>query len=115
AAPPTRATGRTGAPPGADPLGGWGRLHIPAAARALRSGPIPPADVDEPNDDVLIGTALHGRVAHVTATIDYWDDPNDVYRVKLNRGQKISVVALSPASSDISLALWKPALRSLAG
>lgn len=115
ASPTTKATGCGDCLPGRDPLSGWGRLDIASAIHALRAGRVPPPDVDEPNDDVLIGTALHRRVAHVTATIDYWDDPDDVYRVKLNRGQKISVVARSGVNADISLALWKPALQSLAG
>jgi subtilisin family serine protease len=101
--------------PGRDSLSGWGKLDITAAIRALRSGRVPPPDFGEPNDDVLLGTGLHGRVTRLAATIDYWDDRNDVYRVKLNRGQKISVAARSGPNADISLALWKPALQSLAG
>ncbi len=101
--------------PGRDPLTGWGRLDITAAIRALRNGRVPAPDTGEPDDDVLLGQPINGRVARVQATIDYWDDHSDIYRVKLSRGQRISVVARSGPSADISLALWKPALGSLAG
>jgi hypothetical protein len=110
----TAANGCGDCLPGRDALSGWGRLDIAAAVRALRNGRVPPADLGEPNDDVLLGTALRRRVTRLQATIDYWDDRNDVYRVKLNRGQRISVVARAGPAADVSLVLWKPALRSLA-
>src|SRR5205823_13755206 len=77
-------------------------------------GPLPAPDRFEPNDDagreaqVVYGRALRGR-----ATLDTWDDPNDVYRIKLRRGQGVSVVERS-GSLDTSIVLWKPALKSLA-
>ena len=42
-----------------------------------------------------------------------WDDPNDVYRIRLTRGQGLSVVERS-GPLDTSIVLWKPALQSLA-
>jgi hypothetical protein len=101
--------------PGRDSLSGWGKLEVASAVRAVRAGRVPDRDSSEPNDDVALGTAVSGRIALVEATIDRWDDRNDVYRFKLNRGQRVSVVASSGPEADISLALWRPALVSLAG
>ncbi len=91
-----------------DSLTGWGRLDVAAALRAL-SGPIPPADRYESNDQA--GTeafALYGRSIDVRATLDYWDDNIDVYRVRLRKGQTISVSLQGPPGTDTSLALWRP-------
>ncbi len=114
AAPATPADGCGECLPGRDSLSGWGRLDIAAAVHALRNGRPVARDGFEPNDDVRPATPVRGRSTAFRATIDYWDDPNDVYRIKLVRGQRISVVADSGLDTDISLALWKPRLRSLA-
>src|SRR5436190_1785597 len=79
-------------PPGRNEMTGWGKLNIAAAVRALRAADVPVADRFEPNDDVMIGKAVRGRNAHFRATVDYWDDSNDVYRIKLRRGQRVKVV-----------------------
>ncbi len=113
ATPATPVNGCDECEPGRDSLSGWGRLNIAAAVRALRNGRTPAPDSSEPNDDVPIGTSVRGT-APFDATIDYWDDPNDVYRIKLVRGQRISAVARSGFEADLSLALWKPGLSSLA-
>jgi subtilisin family serine protease len=114
AGPTTPSSGCAECLPGRDSLSGWGRLDITAAVHALRNGHLAAEDSYEPDDDVRTGTPVRGRSATFQATIDYWDDPNDVYRVKLVRGQRISVTADSGLDADISLALWKPRLRSLA-
>jgi len=49
----------------------------------------------------------------VSATLDWWDDPNDVYRIHLVRGQRLSVFVASP-KVDPSIVLWKPGLHALA-
>ena len=46
------STGCTGCPPLRDALSGWGRLDVTAALTALTSGPLPPVDRHETNDDV---------------------------------------------------------------
>jgi subtilisin family serine protease len=97
-----------------DALSGWGKLDISAAVKALRAGQVPVPDRFEPNEDISIGTRLHSRYAHFRATIDWWDDPVDVYRVKLRPGQTLWVSATSHRADDISLALWKPELKTLA-
>ena len=62
----------------------------------------------------MTGKAIRGRKTRFRATIDYWDDSNDVYRIKLKRGQRVRVVARPSSSLAVSLVLWKPGLSSLA-
>ncbi len=111
--PATAATGCTQCLPGRDDATGWGKLDIAAAVRVLRTGQLPVRDRLEPNDDIRLGKKLRKRSVRVRATVDYWDDPNDVYRIKLRRGQRVRIVARAGIDVDISLALWKPGLRSL--
>ena len=98
---------------GRDELTGNGRLDVAAAVHSLR-GQIPPADRFEPNDDtgrsaqIVFGGSLVAR-----PTLDTWDDPNDVYSIKLRRGQGISVLVRS-GKLDTSIVLWKPGLHGLA-
>jgi hypothetical protein len=113
--PATLANGCTECLPGRDAATGWGRLDFAAAVRDLRSGPLPVRDRLEPNDDIPIAKRLHKRVARLRATVDYWDDPSDVYRIRLRRGQRVRVVARTGLDVDISLALWKPGRRTLVG
>jgi hypothetical protein len=112
--PTTPANGCGECLPGRDALSGWGRLDIAAAVHALRSARLPVRDRFEPDDDVSLGTAIRKSAIRVRATVDYWDDRNDVYRIKLKRGQKVRVVARAH-DVDVSLVLWKPELHSLAG
>jgi hypothetical protein len=106
----TPGTGCSACTAGRDALTGFGRLNIAAALNALQDLP-PLADRFEPNDDVRIGAAVRTRA--FSATLDAWDDPNDVYRIHLAKGQRISV-SLRSNVVDTSLVLWKPRLRSLA-
>ena len=102
------ATGCTRCELGRDRYSGWGRLDIAAALKSL-SGPIPPRDRYEGNDQA--GThafTLYGRSIGIRATLDYWDDNIDVYRVRLKRGQTVSVSLRGPAGTDSNLVLWKP-------
>jgi len=98
---------------GRDSLTGWGRLNIAAAVRAVRLGEEPVADRLEPDDDIALGSPVHGRRDRIHATIDYWDDSVDVYRIWLRRGQRLSVVSHTGHDLDVSLVLWKPALTTL--
>jgi subtilisin family serine protease len=108
----TMADGCGGCSPNRDPLTGNGRLDVAAAIQSLR-GTLPRADRFEPNDDtgreaqVVYGGSLIAR-----PTLDTWDDPNDVYSIKLRRGQGISVVVRS-GKLDTSIVLWKPGLQAL--
>jgi subtilisin family serine protease len=98
--------------PGPDALTGFGRLDVGAALDSLQ-GPPPPADRFEPNDDVSSQAAIVWSPLVATATLDWWDDPNDVYRIHLNRGQRLSVYVRASAKIDPSIVLWKPGLRDL--
>jgi hypothetical protein len=100
-------------PPGRNAMTGWGKLNIAAAVRALRAEQAPTPDRFEPNDDVVIGKAVRGRKVRFRATADYWDDPNDVYRIKLSRGQRVTVTARPSSNLALSVVLWKPALEEL--
>ena len=97
---------------GRDALTGFGRLDVAAAIRAL-NGPLPAADRLEPNDDAGSEAAhVFRRTFRVRATLDPWDDPTDVYGVRLRRNREVSVLARA-RDTDVSLALWKPALHTL--
>jgi serine protease len=99
---------------GRDGLTGFGRLDLTAALTALR-GSIPAPDRLEPNDDARRWAAtVYGNLT-TSATLDSWDDPNDVYRFYLERGQRVTALVRAGSKIDPSLFLWKPGLRSLAG
>ena len=109
----TPADGCSGCSVGRDSLTGNGRLDVTAAIHALR-GPLPPPDRFEPNDDTGIeAQPVYSGKLRAKATLDSWDDPNDVYAIKLNRGQRLGVGVRS-GDLDTSIVLWKPALQSLA-
>ena len=99
--------------PGPDALSGFGRLDVSAALDALQ-GPPPTPDRFEPNDDAGSQAAIVYHSLTATATLDWWDDPNDVYRVHLLKGQRLSVVVHAGPKIDPSIFLWKPGLQSLA-
>jgi subtilase family protein len=107
--------------PGFDPYSGFGRLDI---AAMLATGP-PPKDPQEPNEDVSYvkpGGILHHaaspltfaghRNGKITARLDRGDDPRDVYRFWVPRGEEASV-ALQPTDGDANLALWGPRTGSV--
>ena len=92
-----------------DPYSGWGRLDIAQAIEAL-AGPLPTPDKYETNDDA--GTqayTLWGKTYTLTATVDYYDDQVDVYRVALASGQRITAKLTGGWSgANVNLVLWKP-------
>jgi hypothetical protein len=100
---PTCADGR-------DALSGWGTLDVASALARLTSGlPLPRPDRYEPNDDA-------GPWAHtlpplprtLDASLDYWDDNLDVYRVRLARGQRVFARLTPGSKAKVVLALWRP-------
>jgi hypothetical protein len=99
--------------PGRDALTGWGRLDVTAALGALAL-PLPVPDSREPNDDAG-GRAftLWGTKRVVTATLDFWDDQNDVYRVFLRRGQRLFASLAGAAGTDPAMALWRPGTQEI--
>jgi subtilisin family serine protease len=84
------ASGCDACPVGRDKYSGWGRLDVQNAVDFLNSGsPLPPADRLEPNDKLSQAPPLWGRTSSVAATLDYWDDQLDIYKVRLARGQRM--------------------------
>jgi len=99
--------------PGRDKESGNGQLDI-ATALATLAGPLPPADAFEPNDDA--GTrayTLWGPAREVEATVDFFEDPTDVYRIRLRRGERVAVRLRGPVGTDANLILWRPGAKSV--
>ena len=97
-----------------DEFTGWGVLDITAAVRSLAL-PSPTADQFEPNDGAAArAPRLWGRrQRRISATLDFWNDQVDVYRVKLRRGQRVTAVLRGPREVETSLLLWKPGTKRL--
>ena len=95
-----------------DPLSGWGRLDIAKAIASL-GGPLPPADKYETNDDA--GTqarTMWGKQVTINATIDYYDDQIDVYRIALSGGERVAATLTGGwPGANVNLVLWKPSTR----
>ncbi len=109
------ATGCKPCPLQRDNYSGWGRLNIAKSLAAL-GGPIPLADSFESNDDA--GTqATPMRQTHVDffATLDFWDDNVDVYKVYLRAKQQIVVTLDGPRGVNTDLLLWKPGTQRVQG
>jgi len=47
----------------------------------------------------------------VKATIDFWDDQIDVYRLYLKKDQKVKLLLNGPEASTSNLLLWKPGTK----
>ena len=92
-----------------DPLSGWGRLDIAKAVAAL-AGPLPSPDRYETNDDA--GTqayTLWGKQRKVTATVDYYDDRVDVYRIALSGRERLTAKLVGGwPGANVTLVLWRP-------
>jgi subtilisin family serine protease len=109
------ATGCAECPNGRDTYTGWGTLDVLSALTALTgNASLPAPDRLEPNDDA-------GPWAHavpplprtVSASLDYWDDNIDVYRVHLSKGASL-FARLTPAGrANIRLELWPPGTQTV--
>ena len=110
----TPELGCAGCLEGRDEHAGWGRIDVAAALAAL-SGPLPLRDRFESNDDVgRRAQPLTGRSRVCNATVDFWDDQDDVYAIELKARQRVYVgLTGDDPSADLSLALWLPKTRSL--
>jgi subtilisin family serine protease len=96
-----------------DALSGWGRLDVMAALGALE-GPLPEADRYEANDSAGDGAyVLWGSSRRVQATLDFFDDPSDVYAVKLRVGQRLVARLGSTTRTNANLVLWRPGSEQL--
>ena len=99
--------------PGRDDHTGWGVLDVSAAIDTVSTGIRLGPDQREPNDEA--GTraqTVYGRRQKIEATLDYWNDQTDVYRIRIRRGQRL-LARLSgmPRGAETSLALWRPGTR----
>jgi subtilisin family serine protease len=105
---------------GRDALTGWGQLDVAAAIAALYE-PAPLRDRYEANDDAglrayRLSWPSSGPDRRVFATVDYWDDQDDVYAFRLRKGQPVYVgLTGSDQSVDLSLALWRPGTPTIEG
>jgi Subtilase family len=111
----TAATGCRRCPAGRDSMTGWGRLDIAAAVNW--KGPLPAPDRYEANDDAGTRAARIPRRPSVkrTASIDFWDDQNDVYAVRLRKGERVRIALHGEKTTDVNLVLWMPGTRRLDG
>jgi hypothetical protein len=90
-------------------------LNIAKALAALQ-GPLPSLDRFESNDDAgAQATPLPLPRGDFTATLDYWDDPVDVYKTHLRKGQRVSITLDGPKGSNANLVLWKPGTQRVEG
>jgi subtilisin family serine protease len=108
------ATGCPACLPGRDEHSGWGRLDVAAAIAALAE-PLPPGDRYEANDDAgPRAYKVSGSNRRINAEVDFWDDQDDVYAIRLKKGQRAYVgLTGSDVTVDLSLALWLPKTRSI--
>ena len=101
---------------GRDPLSGWGRLDVARAIAALLQ-PLPAPDADETNDDAgSQAFQLWGKTIPVTATLDYYDDPVDVYKVAIGPGEQLKAKLTADwPGANVNLTLWRPATTTVFG
>ena len=94
-----------------DTYSGWGRLDVAKAIGAL-DGVLPTPDRLEPNDDAGASAArLSAGVTSVKATLDFWDDQIDVYRLYLRKGMRLKLALNGPEGTNSNLLLWKPGTK----
>ena len=102
-------TGCGECPAGRDLYTGWGTLDVQKALMLL-GGPLPAPDRYEPNDDAgPWAHALPPLPRTINASLDFWDDNTDVYRVSVKRGAKLFARLSTP--SPVQLALWAPGTK----
>ena len=97
---------------GRDRFTGAGRLDQVAALTLLAAGE-PPRDRYEPNDGGGASAyPLFGSRRQVDATLDYWNDRDDVYRIHLRAGERlVATSATTPIRP--ALALWRPGTETV--
>jgi Subtilase family len=92
---------------------GWGVLDVAGAMETVSAPITYPPDQREPNDEA--GNRAHtvwGRRQEINATLDFWNDQMDVYRVRVRRGQRLlALLEGLPRGAETSLALWRPGTR----
>ncbi|MCC6224681.1 MAG: S8 family serine peptidase [Thermoleophilia bacterium] len=95
-------------PAGRDAATGRGLVNVQRALGAL-AAPLPPADRYETNDDAgSRARTLYGAKHTISATIDHYDDPSDVYRTYLRAGQGVTLKLAGPPGKKTTIAIWRP-------
>jgi subtilisin family serine protease len=109
------ATGCAACTGSRDSLTGWGRLDVTAALQRALVGRLPPRDSRETNDDAgsRAATVWGRRGAALAATLDFWDDRDDVYRLRLRAGKRVTA-RLERAPAGVRMFLWRPGTRRVA-
>ena len=104
------STGCAECPVGRDRFTGWGALDVARSLTLLADGTaLPPRDHYEPNDDAgPWAHALPPLPRTIDATLDYWDDDVDVYRIHLAQGQRLFARLTAKPVGAARLALWAP-------
>ncbi len=101
---------------GRDRFSGSGRLDVANAIAALQA-PLPAPDKYETNDDA--GTQawqLWGKTIPVSASIDYYDDPVDVYKVAIGPGEQLKAKLTADwPGAKLGLVLWRPGTTHVVG
>jgi len=109
------ATGCKPCPLLRDAYSGWGRLNVAKSLAGL-AGPIPLADRFESNDDAgTQATPMRRARADFSATLDFWDDNVDVYKVHLRAKQRVVITLDGPRGVNTDLLLWKPGTQRVQG
>ena len=100
----TDVTPRTGCPNctlGRDTLTGWGTLDVDGRADRLAERDDAPAAgcLRAERRRRHVGASASARPRTIAATVDYWDDPDDVYSIKLAKGR---AALRAPASTPVA-------------
>jgi hypothetical protein len=98
---------------GRDSVSGWGMLDVASAVGY--PGRLPGVDSHETNDDAGSRSwRIRKRNVGLHATLDYWNDQNDVYAVRLRKGGRLAVTLTGKALLDVNLFLWRPGTKRIA-
>jgi hypothetical protein len=110
------STGCAQCPYGRDLYAGWGKLDVSAALTLLGEGGLPKPDRYEPNDDAGPWShALPPLPRTIDASLDFWDDNIDVYRVHLDAGVRLFARLTPSGAAAVRLELWAPGTRHVDG
>jgi subtilisin family serine protease len=95
-----------------DERSGWGRLNVAKAVEAL-AGPLPASDRYETNDDAgRQAETVWGKNVLIKATVDFYEDQIDVYRVSVTGGERLTARLTGGWSgANVNLVLWKPGTK----
>jgi subtilisin family serine protease len=110
------ATGCRKCRAGRDLLTGWGRLDVQSALNLLHNATkLPKPDFGEPNDDAGATAHAFGPPRTISGSLDFWDDPVDVYSLPLHTGRELFARLSASTRSAVSLVLWKPGTQRVEG